>query len=266
MPESTLPEPALAVTRLAGSDRSDRLLVLAPGLGTSVEALWSACAAALGDSFEVLGVDLPGHGRSAPATAPFTVGDLAGAVRTVAQSVASGRRAWFAGVSLGGAIGIELALEPGPFAGVAALAAAARFGESTGWQERAALVRRAGTPVMVSGSSTRWFADGFIARDPRTANQLLLSLSDTDDESYALCCEALSRFDRRADLGRAQVPVLFGPGAQDIVITPAAAQESADALPRSSVRVFQGCAHQPPAEAPEAVADCLITMFQEPNR
>lgn len=261
-----MPEPTLAVTRLAGSDRSAQLLVLSPGLGTRADTLWSACAAQLGDQFEVLAVDLPGHGRSAPATGPFTVAELAGAVRAIAQPVVTGRPAWFAGVSLGGAIAIELALDPGPFAGVAALAAAARFGEPTAWQERADLVRRAGTPVMVAGSSTRWFAEGFIARDPRTANQLLLNLSNTDDESYALCCEALSRFDRRADLGRAQIPVLLGPGAQDVVITTAVAQETADAIPHASIQVFQGCAHQPPAEVPEAVAECLTTTFQESNR
>ncbi|MDQ1630916.1 MAG: 3-oxoadipate enol-lactonase / 4-carboxymuconolactone decarboxylase, partial [Frankiaceae bacterium] len=35
------------------------LLVLGPSLGTSAEALWGDCAAALEDEFEILAWDLP---------------------------------------------------------------------------------------------------------------------------------------------------------------------------------------------------------------
>src|SRR5262245_16896491 len=146
-------EPTLTATRLAGDEARPELLVVGAGLGTTVETLWCAAARVLGDRFEVVGVDLPGHGRSAATDEAFTVADLASAVRKTATRLAGGRRCWYAGVSLAGAVGIEIALDPGPFAGVAALATASRFGEPQGWVDRAELVRRAGTPVMVSGSA-----------------------------------------------------------------------------------------------------------------
>ena len=89
-------------------------------------------------------------------------------------------------VSLGGAVGLELALYPGPFGAVAVLASAPKIGDAAAWQERAELVRRAGTSVMMSGSAERWFAPGFTDREPVVADALLTSLSETDRESYAL--------------------------------------------------------------------------------
>ncbi|MEN3123895.1 MULTISPECIES: alpha/beta hydrolase [Janibacter] len=251
-------EPDLTATRLAGGPESPRLLVVGPSLGTSVEALWEATARRLVYDFEVVGWDLPGHGRSKPATGPFTVGELAAAVRRLAADVAGDRPAAYAGVSLGGAVALELALDPGVFTAVACIASAAKIGEPSAWHERAALVRKAGTSVMVSGSSERWFAPGFLMRDPATGTRLLLSLADADKDSYALACEALADFDVRDRLADATVPLLVAPGDQDVVISPHTARKiTADRAPNSSMNVFTGCGHLPPAEDPDAVARAL---------
>jgi pimeloyl-ACP methyl ester carboxylesterase len=255
-------EPALTATRLAGSAASPALLLVGPSLGTSVEALWEAVALRLADRFEVVGWDLPGHGRSRPATEPFSVAELASAVRRIGTEQAAGRPAFCAGVSLGGAVALQAALAQAPFAAVAALASAATIGVPDAWHERAALVRRVGTPVMVAGSSERWFARGFLDRDPGTADRLLLSLSDTDRESYALACEALAGFDLRARMSEAQVPVLVGPGEHDVVVGPdVAAATTADLAPTATLHVFVGCGHQPPVEDPDAVAAVLRATF-----
>src|ERR1700684_42067 len=199
-------EPALAGTRLAGTAADQVLLVVGPSLGTAVGTLWGPCAARL-TGFEVVGWDLPGHGLSHPAAEGFTVQDLAASVRALADAAAAGRPACYAGVSLGGAVAFELGLDPGPFRAVAAVAAASRFGEASSWTERAELVRTARTQVMVAGSSPRRVAPGFLERDGDTAGRLLQTLSDTDDESYSLACEALAQFDLRPDLGRITVAV-----------------------------------------------------------
>jgi 3-oxoadipate enol-lactonase len=251
-------EPVLTATRLAGGPESPRLMVVGASLGTSVEALWEAAAQHLADSFEVVGLDLPGHGRSKPATAPFTVADLAAAVRRLTVDIAGDRPATYAGVSLGGAVALELALDPGVFTAVACIASAAKIGDPAAWHERAGLVRKAGTPMMVSGSSQRWFAPGFLDRDPATGNRLLLSLADADSQSYALACEALADFDARDRLADATVPLLVAPGDRDVVISPETARETtADRAPTGRMHVFTGCGHLPPAEDPGAVARVL---------
>lgn len=251
--------PDLTFVRLAGSSDSPRLLVVGPSLGTSVEALWDRTAGLL--DAEVVGWDLPGHGRSAPATEDFSVADLADAVRGRAAELAAGRPASYAGVSLGGAVALQLALEPGVLDHVICIASAAKVGEAAMWADRAALVRRAGTPVMVEPSAQRWFAAGFVEREPSVANRLLLSLSDTDKESYALACEALARFDLRDGLHRVSARLVVAPGELDVVVPPELAEQTAAAAGAELV-VLPACGHLPPAENPVAVAGLLRDAWE----
>jgi pimeloyl-ACP methyl ester carboxylesterase len=252
----------LAVTRLAGSAGTGDLLVVGPSLGTSIEALWRDCARILGDRFEVVGWDLPGHGRTRPATGPFRIEDLADAVRELAAAAAAERgRVWYAGDSLGGAVGFAIALEPGPFDAAVVIASEPKLGDPVAWHERADLVRRAGTPVMVASSSVRWFAPGFVDRRPGAAAALLTSLSDSDRFSYAWACEALAEFDLRARLADAKIPMLVAPGQHDEVVSVKAAHEAVAATPGGAFHVFEGCGHLPPAEDPAQVARVLADFF-----
>jgi pimeloyl-ACP methyl ester carboxylesterase len=236
----------LEFSRLAGDGTSPRLLLLGPSLGTSVSALWRECAKLLTD-VEVLGWDLPGHGRGRPASGEFRVEDLAAAVRSRASEIAANRRVAYAGVSLGGAVGFALALEPGLVERVITIASAPGGGHAQFWNERAALVRRAGTAQLVEGAASRWFAPGFAERSPDVARELLSSLADADDASYALACEALAQFDLGARMSAARIPVHSAVGEHDKVVPP-----------RPGVDVFKGCAHLPPAEDPHAVAAYLV--------
>lgn len=246
----------LTATPLGGSSPAAGVLIVGPSLGTSVEALWTRCAGML--PFEVVGWDLPGHGRSRPAAEAFYVQDLADAVRRLAQAVAGGRDTWYAGVSLGGAVGLELALDPGPFGAVAVVASAPKIGDAEAWRERADLVRREGTEVMVAGSAERWFAPGFTAREPAVAGALLTSLAETDRESYALACEALASFDLRNRVSARKVPLLIAAGQHDLVVPP----EQARSVAPDAFAVIPGCGHLPPAEDPAATADSLTSFFK----
>ncbi|HEX7302619.1 alpha/beta hydrolase [Lentzea sp.] len=233
----------LSLTRLAGSESSDRLIVVGPSLGTSVAMLWRECAQSLGGS-EVIGWDLPGHGAGCPTTEPFTVQDIADEVEKRTAVLAGTRPVAYAGVSFGGAVGFELASRrDSPFGAVVCIGAARRIGVPETWHERAALVRRLGTPVVVEGSARRWFAPGFVRRRPQVAGALLKALADTDRESYARACEALAEF----EAGDAVTPTAVLVGEHDVVVPAAGAD-----------RVLEGCGHLPPAEEPVAVARVVV--------
>lgn len=239
----------LSLTRLAGAEDSERLLVVGPSLGSSVALLWRDCAMVLPGGFEVIGWDLPGHGSGGRAAGPFTVGDIADELTERVGALSGGRSVVYAGVSFGGAVGFELATRAeSPFEAIVCIGAAPRIGEPAMWRERAALVRRAGTPVMVEGSAQRWFAPGFVERAPRVAGALLRALADADDESYALACEALGQF----EAGEAVGPVRVLVGEHDVVVSP----EAADV-------VLAGCGHLPPAEDPAGVAAVLVRVLEE---
>jgi pimeloyl-ACP methyl ester carboxylesterase len=256
----------LTVTELAGQPDAPHLLVVGPSLGTSVQTLWARCAEALADQYQVVGWDLPGHGRSPQAIGPFAISDLGEAVRQVGAHWSGGRPAWYAGVSLGGAVGFELALSPGPYRAIAALASAPRIGARDAWRERADLVRSAGTASMEATSSQRWFAPTFSERDPQLAHALLSELGDVDDRSYAWACEALARFDRTSSLSEAEVPLLVAAGVYDVVLPPVEVNAMVNSAPRCDYRIIPDCGHLPPAEQPVRVARTLHEFFDRHTR
>ena len=59
-----MPDLVLTATRLSVASTPGDLLIVGPSLGTSVAALRAECARHLMLDLEVVGWDLPGHGRS----------------------------------------------------------------------------------------------------------------------------------------------------------------------------------------------------------
>jgi len=247
----------LTPTVLAGTPGRP-LLVLGPSLGTSAETLWAACASRLRGDFHVVGWDLPGHGRSAPATTGYTVADLAAGV----LALTGGEPFHYAGDSIGGAVGLQLLLDaPDRVRKAALLCTGAKIGEAGAWHERAALVRAEGTEAVVAGSIERWFGPGFRARQPWIADALLGALRAADPESYAYACEALALFDVRAELSGIEQPVLAVAGAHDQPAPVAGLRLIADEVLDGRLVVLDDVAHLAPAELPDGVAALLDDHF-----
>jgi 3-oxoadipate enol-lactonase len=82
------------------------VLVLGPSLGTDL-GLFDAQARDLADRYRVIRYDLRGHGGSPVVPGPYTVADLADDVLHRLDKLGIDRFA-YAGVSLGGAIGLQL--------------------------------------------------------------------------------------------------------------------------------------------------------------
>jgi 3-oxoadipate enol-lactonase/4-carboxymuconolactone decarboxylase len=250
----------LAVSSLAADNGQRCLLVVGPSLGTSVTDLWSACAERLADRFEVIGWDLPGHGLSRPADAPFSVVDLADAVRALVRDASLGRPCWYAGVSLGGLVGLELARQPVPFEAVAVIASAAKIGAAEQWRERARSVRQVGTSV-VDAAAQRWFAPGFVEREAEVATRLLSALSGLDSTSYAAACEAIADCDLRPRLAEMSRPLLLVAGGQDQALPLSEVQYVASNAPGGRLSILERCGHLPPGEDPKGTAEVLLDFF-----
>ncbi|WP_244931132.1 4-carboxymuconolactone decarboxylase [Nocardioides sp. W7] len=255
--------PAITAVRLTGSARRAELplLVLGPSLGTSASTLWTACAAGLTDVFDVLAWDLPGHGhnKSVP-DEPFTMADLARGVLAVVTDVLeqrgdAGGTFGYAGDSVGGAVGLQLLLDaPERVDGAVLLCTGAQIGDPASWAARIDQVRASGTPALVAGSAERWFAPGFLDRQPAIGSALLHALQDTVDAGYAQVCQALADFDVRDRLGEIAAPVLAVAGAVDPATPPSSLEEIATGVRDGRVVVLDDVAHLAPAEAPEVVA------------
>ncbi|MFF0766827.1 3-oxoadipate enol-lactonase [Streptomyces sp. NPDC003737] len=231
-------------------------LFLGSSLGTSY-ALWDRVAPELSADHRVIRWDLPGHGGSAPGLIGpgATVADLAGLVLALADALDVERFA-YAGVSLGGAVGLHLAVHhPERISSLAVLCSSAHFNGARPWEERAALVRREGLAPVAATAEARWFTDGF------TVPRLVQDQRDADPAAYAACCDALAAFDIRDGLASITAPTLLVAGRKDPATPPAHLREIADAVPGAALVEIPGASHLAPAQCPKAVLTALRAHF-----
>ncbi|MGW0331875.1 bifunctional 3-oxoadipate enol-lactonase/4-carboxymuconolactone decarboxylase PcaDC [Streptomyces sp. NPDC003011] len=231
-------------------------LLLGPSLGTSY-ALWDRVAPELSVTHRVIRWDLPGHGGSAAGLIGpgATVADLAGLVLALADSLGVDRFA-YAGVSLGGAVGLHLAVHhPQRVSSLAVICSSAHFNGSKPWRERAEQVRREGLDRLAQSADARWFTDGF------TVPELVRDHRDADPGAYAACCDALAAFDLRDRLDGIRTPTLLVAGRQDPATPPAHLREIADAVPGAALVEIPGASHLAPAQCPQAVLTALRAHF-----
>jgi 3-oxoadipate enol-lactonase/4-carboxymuconolactone decarboxylase len=256
----TVPTLRCSVLPVRSNARDARLVVLGPSLGTT-SALWDDVAAALSADHRVLRYDLPGHGFSPAATEPFTMDEVATAVLELVDSVGGGSF-YHAGDSMGGAVGLTLALgHPERVAGLASFCVGTTIGTPDGWAERASRVRSSGTASVVEMSAERWFAPGFLEREPGKGAPNLDRLVQVDDESYALCCEALAAFDLSATASDIAVPVLCVAGEFDVAAPADGVRALADLIPNAGYVVLEGAGHLPVLEVPTESEKVIRSLF-----
>lgn len=217
------------------------VVILSNALGTN-RAMWQAQLPALEPRFRVLRYEH--RGRTS--------------VRELAQDVvelmeASGvERASFCGLSLGGAVGMQLAVSaPERVDRLVLACTTVRF--PSGYRERAALVREQGTAPVVDLTLDRWFTSRFHSREPY--RQMLL---DAPREDYARCCEAIAAWDFRDRLPEIGAPTLVVAGAEDPVTTPEQAEEIAAGIPHARLVVLPEAAHLANVEQADAFNGALL--------
>lgn len=239
--------------RIDGPDTAP-VLVLGASLGTDLH-LFDAQVDALAGRYRVLRFDLPGHGETPAPEGPLTMASMAEGVIALLDRLGIDRF-HYAGVSIGGAIGQQLALDhPDRVLSLAVLASAARFADPESWPKRAATVRENGTEAMVASRPGTWFVRSFAGTGE--ARRLLDMLRATTAEGYAGCCEAISTFDVRDRLAEVTVPVLAIAGAEDPATPPEMVRLIADTAANGRFEVVDDSAHLLNAEKPERVNELL---------
>lgn len=232
--------------------------VLGPSLGTRVVAMWDRALPLLAADHPVYGWDLPGHGLSPATTAPFSTAEMADGV-LAALDDAGVSEFVAAGISLGGIVSLAVALAaPTRVRAITMVCSLPKIGSPEAWVERAAQTRASGTPSLVDGAAKRWFADGFSAEEPNLVGGILKDLMDVDDESYALCVEALGATDLRPRVAELPMPFAIIAGSHDPVIPLPDAEAAVASARDGSLHVIDGVAHLAPVEKPAEVAAILL--------
>ncbi|HEX6447115.1 MAG TPA: 3-oxoadipate enol-lactonase [Streptosporangiales bacterium] len=237
------------------------VLVLGPSLGTT-SRLWQAQLGVLARTHRVVRYELPGHTGAPAPPGPYSIDRLGRSVLASVDELGVVRFA-YAGVSVGGLVGVWLASEvPERVDRLALLNTAARVGTAEGWRERAAAVRTRGLPPLAEGIVARWFAAGTVAAEPRLVAEHRDALAAVDAEGYAGCCEALAAADLHTRLAAVTAPTLVVTGDEDPVVSVADAAALADGIAGARLETVPRTAHLSCVERPDAVRGLLAGHFR----
>lgn len=251
---------ALTYDRTGGGDP----LVLIHGLG-SARTVWSLVAPALSETFDVVAVDLPGHGRTPwVADTPMSPRSLADSVLATLDALRVGR-AHLLGNSLGGWIALELAAaHPDRVASVTALAPAGMRDEplarvSFGFKlnRYLAVALRPLVPFILANERLR--AIGFARNSPvwRT-----WSLETCRDAAEAMATSRGYGAALNATLGRVadctrhvppSIPLTVVFGDSDVILPPRTSQSRRYLPAHARWLEWQRCGHAIQLDHPERV-------------
>ena len=248
--------------RIDGSEARPAL-VLASSLGTTRE-LWAPQLPSLAQDFHVVRFDLPGHGRSPIPDTPVTVASIADGVVELLDELEL-ERVSFCGLSLGGMVGMALALQaPERLDRLVLCCTAAFLGPVEGWRERARIVRAQGTSAIAEAVLGRWFAERFREERPEEAAHYREMLEGIPAEGYAACCEAVALWDARSDVSAIRTPTLVVSGEEDVATPPEDGAFLAASIRGAELTVLPECAHLANVEQPALFTRALLAHLRVP--
>jgi 3-oxoadipate enol-lactonase len=238
------------------------VLLLGSSLGTTGR-MWAPQLPALAARFRVIRYDHLGHGRSAVPPGPYTM-DLLGREVLALLDDLDVRRAHYAGLSLGGMVGMWLAAHaPERVDRLALLCTSAALGPPEGWRQRAATVRADGMAAVADAVLARWFTPGFAESRPAVVAEHRAMLTAIPAEGYAGCCAAIATMDLTADLARIAAPTLVVAGADDPAIPAGHATRIVERITAARLAVVDHAAHLANVEQPEQVGALPLKHFDE---
>jgi 3-oxoadipate enol-lactonase len=231
--------------------------VLANSLGTR-QHLWSRQLPELTERFRVLTYDHPGHGASGLPEEPCTVEAFAHSLLGVLDDHAL-ERVSFCGTSIGGMVGIALALEaPERVERLVLSCTSAYLGPPDAWVERARIVRAEGMEAVADTVVVRWFTPELAREEPETVARFRAMLVATPREGYARCCEALAAWDARERISDISVPTLVVAGAEDPATPVEHAELLVSRIPDARLLVLERAAHLANVERAEEFTTAML--------
>lgn len=255
MPFTQVPGAALYWKR-DGRDEGPALVLL-NSIGTDMD-LWDAILPHLRDRFALLRIDTRGHGASTAEPGDFSMAMLADDVLAVADHAGLQSFA-LAGVSLGGMIGMELALRaPERVTKLAPICTSATM-DSASWNDRIAKVRGEGMAAIADLAMGRFLSN---AAEPAVYETVRRQLLTMDAQGYAGCGAAIRDMDLADRIAAIACPTLVVTGTRDTSTPLEGHGEHLLARIPGAIHVALEAAHLAPLEAPEALAAALVSFLE----
>ena len=255
----------MPIAKLTGVDIAYRLegladrpvVVLGNSLGTDF-GMWDPQTAALTERFRVLRFDMRGHGASSTPPAGFGIDAMAQDVIALTTHLGIEHFA-YCGLSLGGLVGQHLAVHHGArLTRVVLCNTSPSLPPKENWDARAKAVRESGMNAIVDLAMSRFFSDGYRAKNEPLAATIRTTFLGTNPEGYAGACIAIRDADYHPDLARIRTPTLCVGGSLDVSTPPAmGADVMAGAIPGAK-KIILEAGHISNVEQPAAFNAAVV--------
>ena len=221
--------------------------------------MWDGQIDWLRQHYHVLSYDLRGHGHSKidtgeSAAAACSLRDLEDEALGVMDQHGVAE-ATFIGLSLGGNIGLGLALrQPERITQLVCCNARGDMPPPAraSWDERMEIVRQKGTAALIDITLPRWLSETTRSQNPEIVALVGEMIAGTSSAGYLACAQALRDMAEVTGLESLRVPVAYITGELDFAAAPAAVEALANKTPQASFDGVPGASHLSNLDQPAA--------------
>lgn len=240
-------------------------LVLIHGVGMHA-GIWQPQMAALAAHFDVIALDMPGHGGSLLPPAAPTLDDYADAVIALLDGLGLPAAA-LVGHSMGALVATHTALaHPGRVTGLVAMNAVFRRSPELkqAVQARAAELEEKGFSASIAPTLARWFGDPVPPALDGVSALAAEALNTVNVEGYRRTYWLFATSDEALApaLNRLAVPALFLTGEHDANSTPGMSLEMARLAPGARAEIIQQARHMMALTHPDEINARLLAFLR----
>jgi len=250
-------------------------LLLIMGWGGNA-ATWQPQIPGLAEHYRLIVFDNRGAGRSSAPDEPYTIRQMAADTLGLLDALEVARAHVF-GISMGGMIAQELALEqPGRVASLV-LGCTSPGGErAAGAAQFHAEISTFRQTVDDDGPDLEWFAqflrrlwtnEALVKSDPRLQD-FVFSIIRFPPSPHGMRrqADAIAQHDALDRLHAISVPTLVTTGGEDTLIDPENSELLAELIPNAELRVFEGLRHAFHLERPDLINPMIVQFIDRVTR
>lgn len=230
--------------------------------------MFAAQVAALQERYRCITFDHRGQGQSATSPVPYDMELLAEDAAALIGDLGAAP-CHFVGLSMGGFIGLRLALRRRELLRSLVLVDSAADGEprwnAPKYRAMVLVMRLLGQRVLLGAIEKIMFGGPFRTDPARRGDRLALQaqlLALEPARTEAALEAVVSRRSVEAELGRITTPTLVLEGAEDAAVIPARARRTAEAIPGARYVEIPRAGHTSTVEEPAAVTAALASFFE----
>lgn len=216
--------------------------------------------------WQVVNIDMRGHGRSGPALQPFSMYDLAEDVVAVLDDVGTDEAVW-CGLSIGGMMSLRAALRHPDRVRALVLADTDGGAEETmvkvKYTAMGAIQRAIGPRPLFGAIDKLFFSSATRQQNRDVVDNLHVRLEANDRASVSAGVTCLIRRDDvLGELAAVDVPALVIVGSEDEALPPERSERLAAALPDAELVTIAGAGHLSALERPEGFNAALLKFLE----